>query len=439
MNIDQLIREAASWLWGPPMLIFLSAVGIYFTLRLRGLQFTQLTTAARATYRYRSGAGKGNISPLQSLFAALGGLIGNGNLAGVATAIAVGGPGAIFWFWISSFIAMIIVYAETRLATMERVEGSDGTYSGGPMHYIEKLLGIRWLALLFALAMGFKSLLATATIQSNSIALASNSALGIRMIYTCLVLAALTWLVTIGGLRTIARTLEKITPVMVLAYFVTASLIILSHLDALISVLELIVQSAFTPAGATGGFAGATVMMALRYGVARGFYSNEAGTGSSPIMYSTARFDSSHKIALIGMFGVVIDTLVGSLTAFVLLLTGVWASGETSTALTTSAFADTFGDAGGLFLFITSFLFGYSTLIAWSFYGEQCFAYIWGPGIRKFYRWAFCLAICFGFFEAELLWSWGDLLNALTVLINVVAVVLLIGYCLPKRRGELRE
>jgi AGCS family alanine or glycine:cation symporter len=365
---------------------------------------------------------------MQSLFSALGGVIGNGNLAGVATAIAVGGPGAVFWLWIASLVAMILVYTETYLAVFQREKSPDGTFSGGPMYYIEKLLNLRWLAVAFAFAMGLKSLLATSTIQSNSIALAYQSAFNKPLLPVCIVLAALTWLATIGGIQSIARALEKITPLMVILYLLAALFILASYWDALLTMMEMIVTSAFTPSGATGGFAGASVLMAIRYGVARGFFSNEAGTGSSPIMYSTARCDDPEKPALIGMFGVVIDTVVGTLTAFVILSTGVWSSGKTSTALTTAAFGSFLGSYGSYFVFLTSFLFGYSTLIAWCFYGEQCFAYIWGPVAKKPYRWAFCLAIAFGFLESELLWSWGDLLNALTVIINVFALVFLVRF-----------
>jgi len=423
--VGEWIRAAAGWLWGPPMLLFLSAVGLYLTWRLKGLQVRQFFASARLTIRYRAGSGEGNISPLQSLFSALGGLIGNGNLAGVATAIAIGGPGAVFWFWAAALIAMIIVYAETFLAVSYRRKATDGTYSGGPMYYIESVLGMRWLAILFALAMGTKTLMATATIQSNSIAIAFQSLSAKPGFWACLAVAALTWLATIGGLKSVVGALERITPAMVLFYLVMSAVVLILTFDQLPSVLALIVEDAFRPASPTGGFAGAGVLVAMRYGVARGFYSNEAGTGSAPIMYSTARADEPGKLALIGMFGVVIDTAVGTLTALVILSTGIWLSGATSTALTSAAFESHFGSAGAILVFVCSLLFGYSTLVAWCFYGEQCFAYIWGSGVRKIYRWMFSAAVLFGFFEPELLWSWGDLLNAGTVLVNVTAVILL--------------
>jgi AGCS family alanine or glycine:cation symporter len=423
--VSEIIRDTATWVWGEPMLLFLTGVGLYLTWRLRGLQFSQLFESARLTIHYRAGSGEGNISPLQSLFSALGGLIGNGNLAGVATAIAIGGPGAVFWLWVASLIAMVIVYAETFLAVSSRRRSDDGTYSGGPMYYIESVLGMRWLAVLFALAMGAKTLMATATIQSNSIGIAFQALFDKPAIWACIAVAALTWFATIGGLRSVVGALERITPAMVLLYLFMSSAILLLAADQIPGVLALIFENAFTPSGATGGFAGAGVLMAMRYGVARGFYSNEAGTGSAPIMYSTARSDDPRKLALIGMFGVVIDTAVGTLTALVILATGSWVSGATSTALTIAAFESHLGAAGAVMIFLCSLLFGYSTLVAWCFYGEQCFAFIWGAGIRRIYRWAFSFAVLFGFFEPELLWSWGDLLNAGTVLVNVSAVILL--------------
>jgi len=425
---EHLIQSAATALWGLPMLLFLAGLGIYFTVRLRAHQFRHLCVALKLAYRYRAGEGEGNISPLQSLMAALGGIIGNGNIAGVATAIAVGGPGSIFWLWLASLVAMIIVYVETKLGVSYRKKSTDGTYSGGPMYYIEHLLGWRWLAVLFALAMGFKTLLATATIQSNSIALAAQTSFGIPMPLACLVLSLLVWLVIIGGLRSIARTLEKLTPLMVLFYLAAGTGILLANATRFPAMLRFIVESAFRPSGAAGGFAGVTVLLAIRYGVARGFFSNEAGTGSAPIIYATARSTDAEKLSLVAMSGVVVDTIVATLTAFLILITGIWTTGQTSTALTTAAFATLYGPAGGYLVFLASFLFGYSSMVAWAFYGEQCFVYILGTRTRKIFRWLFCVIILFGFLQVETVWSIGDIMNGLIVLINGVAIFYLVKY-----------
>ncbi len=428
LQFDSVIRAAATWLWGPPMLIFLFVVGLYFSLRLKGIQFMRLVQSAKLTFTTRKSTGEGNITPWQSLQSVLGGMIGNGNLAGVATAIAIGGPGAIFWMWISGFVGMIINYSEVMLGMIYRKKGEDGVYVGGPMYYIEKVLKIKWLAVLFALAMGLKTLLATSTVQSNSISIAVNTQFGVSQLLTCVILAILTWIVIIGGLRTIAVTMEKLTPLMVVIYLFAVFAIIISDFTGVTEVFKLIFKNAFTPAGASGGFAGTTVLMAVRYGVARGFYSNEAGTGSAPILYSTTMTDSPQNQSLIGMFSVFIDTMiVNTLTAVVIILTGVWNSGETSSALTVSAFSTLFGSWGGWVVCIASFLFGLTTLITWSFYGEQCFAYVFGIKVKKLYRWLFCLAILGGAVKkAELIWSWGDLLNGITVIINVVVLVLIL-------------
>ncbi|MFH1942439.1 MAG: amino acid carrier protein [bacterium] len=435
-QIEVFIQKAATWWWGPPMLIILSIIGIYFTIRLKGLQFTQIFRAAKFTYTKRAGSGEGNISPLQSLFGALGGLIGNANIAGAATAVFMGGPGALLWMWVGAFIGMIIVYIETLLALCHREKSADGTFSGGPMYYIQKVLKLKWLAVLYALMMGLKTLIATSTIQSNSVSLAASTVFHIRWLPQwipqqlpfCIILACLTWLVIIGGLYSIARTLEKITPLMVLLYILLGVIIIIAKSSMLLEVIEKVFTNAFTPASASGGFAGAGVMLALRYGVARGFYSNEAGTGSSPMMYSTAKTDNVYYQSLISMFGVFIDTVVSTFTVLIILVTGVWTSGLTSTALSTSAFEAVFSNLGGYILVIASFLFGYSTLIAWCFYGEQCFAYLWGPRTRKIFRWAFSIAILFGFMKVESVWSVGDLFNASIITINLIALIFLLKH-----------
>jgi len=441
-SIEESIQIAATWLWGPPMLLFLFLIGVYFTFRLKGLQFSKILKAGKLTYTQRLGTGEGNITPLQSLFGALGGLIGNGNIAGAATAVFMGGPGALLWMWVGAFIGMIIVYTETFLALSHREKSSDGTYCGGPMYYIQKVLKLRWLAMVFAFVMGLKALFGTSMIQSNSISLAASTVFDIswllpwlpQQIPFCIILAILTWIVIIGGLYSIARTLEKITPIMVLTYLILGIIIISYNYNVFFDVIEMVIKNAFTNASASGGFTGATVMIAIRYGVARGFYSNEAGTGSSPIMYSTAKTDNIYFQSLIGMFGVFIDTVVSTFTIFIILVTGVWDCGLTSTALTTSAFKTIFSGYGGYILVLSSFLFGYSTLIAWCFYGEQCFAYLWGSKVRKYFRWAFSFVILLGFMKVELIWSIGDLLNASTIIINLIALIFLVKFVVSKTK-----
>ena len=426
MNIFEYIKTAADFIWGPQMLVFILGSGIYFSLRLKGIQFTKFFTAADEIKKSKATSGEGNITPYQALMSALSGIIGNGNIAGVATAIVIGGPGAVFWMWVSAFIGMATMYSESLLGFKFREKDKDGTYIGGPMVYIKKGLGWKWLAYAFAVAMALKTLIATTSVQSNSMSLVVLNEFGIPQIISCIIIAILTWLVIIGGLKTIAKTAEYLSPIMTLIYLCGGLLVIILNADKLVFVFEQIFTYAFTAKGAAGGFAGASVLMALRYGAARGAYSNEAGTGSVAIIHATAQSDSPVKQSLISMMGVFIDTIiVCSITALAILTTGIWTDGLNSTALVSQSFAGTFIH-GNWIVLTSSLLFGYSTLITWSFYGEQCAAFILGDQIKKYYRWLFSFAILIGALGSpENIWSMGDLLNGITVIINLIGILAL--------------
>lgn len=426
MTFFSVVRDLADFIWGPQMLLFILGSGIYFSIRLKAIQFQKFKLAITATVRSYRSSGDGNITPYQALMSALSGIIGNGNIAGVATAIFMGGPGAIFWMWISALILMATMYAESLLGFKYREKDKDGTYLGGPMVYIQKGLRWKWLAIAFAVAMGFKTLLATTSIQSNSMSIVLNNQFDIPLIYSCIAIAFLTWLVIIGGLRTIARTAQFLTPFMTIAYLGVGLIILFLNYDKLPAVFSEIFTSAFTPRGATGGFAGASVMMALRYGAARGAYSNEAGTGSVAILHATAQSDSPVRQSLIAMLGVFIDTIIiCSITALVVLLFNQWTGDLNSTALVSASFEQGI-PSGNWIVLGASLLFGYSTLIVWCFYGEQCAAFIFGDKIKKYYRWLFCFSILIGANSSpENIWSWGDLLNGLTVIINLIGILAL--------------
>jgi alanine or glycine:cation symporter, AGCS family len=426
MTFFSIVRDAANFLWGPPMLIFLLGSGLYLTLRLKGIQFTNFFSAVKELQNSATSTGEGNITPLQALMTVLSGIVGNGNIAGVATAIAVGGPGAIFWMWISALVLMAVMYAETLLGCKFREKDEDGIFLGGPMVYIQKGLGWRWLAIAFAIAMTIKTLLATTSIQSNSMAIVLQNQFNIPLLLSCGLIAVLTWLVIIGGLKWIAKTAQVLVPFMTVAYLGFGIIILILNYDKLPAVLNEIIAYAFTTKGAVGGFSGATVMMALRYGAARGAYSNEAGTGSAAILYATAQSGSPQKQALVAMLGVFIDTIVVcSLTAFIILLSGLWTQYLNSTALVSESFQSNLS-IGSWIVLIASLLFGYSTLITWCFYGEQSAAFIFGDKIKIPYRWLFCLSIFFGAnSNPENIWSWGDLLNAITVIINLIGILAL--------------
>ncbi len=440
MTFFSIVRDIADFLWGPQMLVFILGSGIYFSLRLKGIQFRQFGIAAKALLTSRKPTGEGDITPYQALMSALSGIIGNGNIAGVATAIVMGGPGAVFWMWISAFILMATMYSESLLGFKFREKDADGAFLGGPMVYIQKGLGWKWLAIPFAIAMSLKTLLATTSIQSNSMSIVLNSQFNIPQLYSCIVIAGLTWIVVIGGLKSIAKTAQILSPFMTVAYLAGGLAVLLIHFDKIPEVLADIVKYAFTPHAAVGGFMGAGVMMALRYGAARGAYSNEAGTGSVSIMHATAQSKSAVNQSLISMLGVFIDTIiVCTFTALVILSSGLWTSGLNSTALVAESFQSAL-PFGNWIVLGSSLLFGYSTLIAWCFYGEQCAAFMFGNKAKIIYKWLFCFAILIGATSnAENIWSWGDLLNGITVLINLVGIVALSPVVVKLTFEKLRE
>ena len=426
MDLFYIIRRTADFIWGPQMLLFILGSGLYFSIALKFIQFRQFGNAVRAFGRSTQSTGEGNISPYQALMAALSGIVGNGNIAGVATAIVMGGPGAIFWMWASALILMATMYSEALLGFHFRGKMKDGTYIGGPMVYIQNGLGWRSLSVAFAIAMAVKTLIATTSIQSNSMAIGLNNQFGIPVYQSCIVIALLTWIVVIGGLKRIAETAQILVPFMSLVYLGCGVLILLLNYNQLIPAFEEIFRHAFTTKGAVGGFAGASVMMALRYGAARGAYSNEAGTGSVAILHATAKTDNAVYQSLIAMLGVFIDTIiVCTITALVLLVSGLWTSDLNSTALTSESFGIGLGGANWIVIF-SSLLFGYSTLITWCFYGEQCAGYLLGDRIKVLYRWLFCASIMLGAAgTAESIWSLGDVLNGITVIINLIGIIAL--------------
>jgi len=435
--IFEAIKTAADFIWGPQMLVFILGSGLYFSFRLKWIQFRQFRRATRESLRSTLPTGEGNITPFQALMSALSGIVGNGNIAGVATAIVVGGPGAVFWMWISALLLMATMYSESLLGFLFRRRDMDGTYLGGPMVYIREGLHCRPLAMAFAVAMALKTLLATTSVQSNSMSLVVAEELGYAQLHTCLFISLATWLVVIGGLRSIARTAQVLVPFMTLAYLLGGLAVLLIQADQMVGALREIFTHAFTTKGATGGFAGASVMMALRYGAARGAYSNEAGTGSVAIMHATAQTADPVQQSLIAMMGVFIDTLVVcTLTALVILTSDLWTGGLNSTALAAASFASAL-EGGGWIVVGSSLLFGYSTLITWCFYGEQCAAWLLGDRAKALYRWLFCGAILLGATrEVENVWSLGDLLNGVTVLVNLVGIVALSGVVVRATLGQ---
>jgi len=425
----------------PYVLYMLVGAGVLFFVRLGAVQIRDFFRAFGSLFNRQRDDADGDVSPVAALTTAVGGIVGNGNIAGVATAIVSGGPGALFWMWVSGVLGMGTMYAESYLGVKYRKKGTDQLFVGGPMYYMRDGLGPRWkwVAAFFAFGLAAKTMLATTTIQSNSIASAMaaqfaapenyTSYLKDYSIYWCLLLSVLTGAAILGGIKTIGRVSEFVTPFMGVIYLVASGVVLVVFAKQIPAALEQVFKYAFTPMAGIGGAAGFSVQQAFRFGLARGVYSNEAGTGSVPIAHASAKTKAPAQQARIAMLGVFLDTMVvASATGLVLLVTGAWQAGDDSSAAVAGAFGQALGEYGKPVVTISCVLFGLTTLISWSFYGEQCATYLFGPLVRKPYRALYCLAIVGGAQEdTKAIWAWGDLLNGIMTIPNLLAIVLLSG------------
>jgi AGCS family alanine or glycine:cation symporter len=426
---ERAIRFLASIVWGPQTLIILLGVGLFLTIRLRFIQVRRFRLSLRLLlggkdFGESRAERKGDISPFQALMTALACVIGNGNIAGVCTAIAMGGPGAVFWMWLGAIMGMATKLVETVLGQKFKKIMPDGMTAGGPMYYIKYGLKLPWLAGIFAFFMGCKPLFSTSTIQSNSIALVLKTELGIAPWISGLGLAILTWLVIIGGIKSIAKVAEILSPIMVVLYILGALVTIILFASQIPQAFSLIFVGAFKPSAITGGVAGMTVARAIRYGLSRGAYSNEAGSGTAAVFHASAKTSEPVRQGLLASLDVFVDTLIiCTLTALTVLVTGVWTQG-TSTEMTAAAFNAAIPVFGGYIVAASSLLFGYSSLIAVPYYGEISFSYLLGMWIKKPFRWIFCCVIFIGAtLEVEEAWSIGDLINGGMVFTNMVGVL----------------
>ncbi len=423
--------------WGPwptpfgpipgPLFITLLGVAIFLTVRLRFVQIRELPQALRLALGGKPAAGKGVLTPFQAFATALAASIGTGNIAGVATAVVSGGPGAVFWIWCYGLFAAATKFTEAVLGiTFRHAEAKP--LSAGPPHYLRDGLGMPRLAWLYAFIAGIAALTTTPITQPNSIAVVFESQFRIPGWGTGLLVAVLAWLVIIGGIRSIGRVMQVLAPVKVFLYLGGGLIVIGLHAAYIPEVLGTIVRDAFSFKAATGGSAGIGIMVAMRYGLARGVYANEAGYGTAGVVYGTARSDRPGEQGLNAALEVfVISFLTSSISALSILLTGVWKSGLTSAAVVAQAF-DTSIPGGGYLLAICAFLFGLTALIGWSYYGEQFLQYILGPRVILPYRWVYCLLIPLGATSrVEAVWAWGDLMNGLQVFPNIVGLVGLSG------------
>jgi len=434
----------AEHIWWPVVILMLGGTGIYMSIQTKFIQFRRLGLAIRFMIRGRSkeeSEGRtGDITPFQALMTALAATVGNGNIAGVATAIASGGPGAPFWMWMTALFGMATKYAEAALGLRFRQKMSDGTFSGGAMYYLRdglkhKGLG-KILAFWFAIAVIIMATFGSGNMaQSNSIALALKSDFGINFFVTGGLLAVMCGIVLIGGVKRIAEVSDKLVPTMIVAYMGAAIYIIIANYAVIPEVVMIILQSAFAPEAMAGGIIGHTVKDAMRFGISRGTLSNESGIGSCSIPAAAAKGNEAGAQGMVAMMGTFIDTIiVCSMTTFVILSSDLHpgVTGLTSTALTKSAFAVHFGaDWGGYIVSICSFLFGFTTLIGWSYYGEQGARYLFGQRIVKPYRYLFCVFVfCGAILQGQYLqivWNFGDIGNAFMAIPNLIGLLLLGG------------
>jgi len=426
-TLTALTGSLAGFLWGPPMLIFLGGTAVYLTFGLRGIQFRKTFHAFVLLLKPAGEKEKGDITPFQALTTALAATVGTGNIAGVATAIATGGPGALFWMWLMGLMGMATKFSEIFLALTFRKVGPDGRMMGGPMYYIEHGFGSKKLATVFAFCCLAGSLGPGNLVQSHSIAVAAKDLLDVPPLLTGIISAVLVAMVILGGIVRIGKVTERLVPFMAGLYFAGGVTILILHIDKLPDALWLIIHSAFHPVAAVGGFAGATVKSAIHFGIARGTFSNESGLGSAPIAHAAAKTDKPARQALIGMIGVFIDTLViCSVTGLVIVITGQWDSGVNGAELTIDAFdAGLPGmHGGGVIVSVGLILFAFTTFIGWSYYGLQCVEYLFGLEAAHTYRWVFVSLIVVGsLLKIDLVWNIVDILVAVMAIPNLIALL----------------
>lgn len=427
MKINSFINGIV---WGPPILILIVGTGLYLTARTNFFAITKLGYVLKNTLFKmfsKEQHGEGEVTAFQAVATALAATVGTGNIAGVATAIAAGGPGAVFWMWVAAVLGMTTKYAEVVLAVKFREKTEDGRFVGGPMYYIEKGLNQKWLAAIFALFGALAAFGIGNMTQSNSIAAAMNTTFNISPLVMGIIVAVAAGLVVIGGIKRIAQVTELLVPFMAAFYILGGLVVIILNIANLPAAIVTIVKSAFTGQAAIGGFAGATVMNAMRYGVARGVFTNEAGLGSAPIAHAAATTDHPARQGLWGVFEVWIDTLIiATITALCITLTGVWESGVSGANLTMSAFTTVLPSLGNYIVAIGLLLFAFSTILGWEYYGERCAEYLFGPKINKFYRILWIPFIVIGAIGGlEFIWDLADTLNGLMAIPNLVGVLFL--------------
>ena len=428
--ITEMVGAINGVVWGVPMLILILGAGLFLTVGLRFLTIMKIPFGFSLLWKGRiPGNDAGDITPFNALMTSLSATIGTGNIAGVATAIFLGGPGAVFWMWMTALVGMGTKYAEAVRAVRFREKDENGNFVGGPMYYIQNGMGEnwRWLAITFALFAGIAGFGIGNMVQSNSIADALYTTFNIPHLYTGIIVALLVGAVLLGGIQRISQVAGTLVP-FIAALYILASIVVLAiNANAIPAAFGLIFTHAFSPAAATGGFAGAAVWAAIRFGVARGVFSNEAGLGSAPIAHAAAKTKGPVSQGLVAMLGTFIDTLiVCTFTALAILSTGVWTSGATGAALTSAAFEAALPGFGGVIIAVSLAIFAFTTIIGWSYYSERSLQYLFGTSIIMPFRAVWSLAAIVGAtVKLGFIWLLADTLNAMMAIPNLVALIVL--------------
>lgn len=429
-NINSLLNTINSFVWGSFTIVLLVGTGILTTVLIRGLQVRKLIYGFKLlSGKYADPNTKGEITPFQALTAAMSATIGTGNIAGVGTAIALGGPGAVFWMWVTAFFGMGLKYSECLLSHKYRVIHDDGSISAGPMYYLEHGLGQKWLGIAFAFFATIASFGIGNMVQANSVAVPLHTFFNIPKLGTGIVIGVLVFFVIVGGIKRIGHFASRMVPAMALFYVVGACLVLYANLGEIPAAFGLIFEDAFTGTAATGGFAGAAVAQAVRFGVARGIFSNEAGLGSAPIAHGAAKTKEPVRQGVVSMLGPFIDTLViCTMTALVILTSGMWKEGLSGSDLTAAAFNAGLPGVGGYIVTFGIVVFAFSTAVSWSYYGDRSVEYLWGPKFIFPYRVLYCLLLPVGAtVKLSLVWTISDIFNALMAWPNLIGLLFLSG------------
>ena len=428
-TINEVFVQVSSFLWGWPMIILLLGTHVFLTFRL-GIPQRKIFTGIRMSLQKDHGA-TGDVSQFGALSTALAATIGTGNIVGVATAVALGGPGAVLWCWLTGIFGMSTKYAEALLAVKYRVQAPDGHYYGGPMYALERGLGMKWLAMLFAIFTALASFGIGCTVQANSIALLAKETFGVPTWIVGIFVCVLTACVILGGVKAIAKVCTVLVPFMAALYVLGCIVILCMNGNYVWPAIQLIVQSAFNPSAAGGGFVGATVMMAARYGIARGLFSNESGMGSAPIVAAAAKTRNPVRQALVSSTGTFWDTVIICAMTGIVLVSSILAYPDITysdgAALTKVAFSK-IPYIGAPLLTFGILTFAFSTILGWSYYGESAVNYIEGRRKNRFYRILYIVMLFFGsIINLDIIWNIADCMNALMAIPNLVALLLLSG------------